>query len=243
MTSAVQHRVPPAALINAMDSFLRALAGSPVHNLGANGSRPQAVADALYEAYVYTLVGDALENLIGAAPNPMLHAGEFRVRRGPGELHSSRGGYSYLSIKYGNTQYELHLDTYVGPRATGAKLEVDILLVTKASADRCRRAASGGRAVERPKFRSAWLVLECKYLSDKVGTTLATAHLGRWQQLGRVRTVDGLISNAELTRNANAIFSGCARAAFPEVLPVAWAQVNEAAFVLNVESRLRRFLP
>ena len=172
---------------------------------------------------------------------PVTHAGEFRARRAPGELHTTRGSFSYLEVRRSAKRYELHLDTYVGPRAKGAKLEADVLLATAPSARRVRASASK-KARTRPGFRTAKLVLECKYLGGKVDTTLATSHLGRWQQLGRPGAAYMLVSNAALTENAALLFGGCGLSAFERVLPAKWAEPNERKFVEKVRLRLGKVL-
>src|SRR3989304_9259514 len=94
-------------LKNEIDIFLANLPNRPQRWL-ANEKE-----DNLYEAFIFTLVARALEgrgwNMEHKNIRRQINPDYFVFRTAPGKIWSAYREYSYLHLKNGNKEYELHL--------------------------------------------------------------------------------------------------------------------------------------
>lgn len=188
-------------LVQRIDTVLRAI-GTASHDLNdRRGTNNKAArTDAVFEAYVFSLMIEAIRTVPGLSSGPTVQtstAGKFQFRRAPGRLSTTPSKFSYIEFGVRGQQYELHVDTFVSTKAPGAELEMDVLIVERAAANLCR-----GPRRRNPRYTETRLAIEVKYLSGQYGTGLAKELLGIWNQVGRRDGHVVLVANCPRTPNA-----------------------------------------
>jgi hypothetical protein len=201
-----------------------------------NGTRNVAQPDVFYEAYLYAVLIEVLQNL-GASPAAVPLGPTFHFRRGPGVIGTTPGTFSYIAFTHNGTVYELHADTKYEAVATGVKLEVDISITTKAEADLVRTGQ-----IPAPRSDRLKLILEAKHYGKTASTEPAKTYLATCSHLHTGNTPEGLVLSGAITPNAASIATTKGYHVYEEVTPLAAHQAQLTTFKSDLESALRNCL-
>lgn len=223
-------------LIDAARPIFRRLGTSRTDLNRKNASGRIAKNDVVFEAYLFSLVVEVLENL-KYKPKANPASGIFRFRRAPGKLTSTPGKFSYVDFTFidDGTPYELHCDTFVSTKSPGAVLELDVMIVKASEATACRSSGSD------PSYNHVHLMLEAKYIIKGIGTGEAKAFLGIATSIHSGTCCDGLVTAGTVAPNAVSLLGG----ATPVLTPYAevTAEAAHAANVAKFQAALQAQLP
>jgi hypothetical protein len=217
-------------LIDAAKPIFRRLGATSTDLNRKNAAGRIAKNDAVYEAYLFALVVEVLDSL-GYSPNVMPASTTFKFRRAPGKLKSTPSRFSYVEFSANGTKYELHCDTYVDTRSSGAVLEVDVCIVDESHAQHCRSSSID------PSYAHIFLLLEAKYIPGGIGTREAKAFLGIATAIHSGSCCDALVSCSKIASNATMLLAG----ATPTLTPFDHVTAAKAhvANVKNFQSSLK----
>ncbi len=220
-------------LIDAAKPIFRRLGTRRTDLNHRNAKGRLAKNDVIYEAYLYSLIAEVLDNL-GYSPVANPATGKFRFRRAPGKLTSTPGRFSYVEFTANRKQYELHCDTFVKTKSTGAVLELDVMIVEQSHATHCRTAGQD------PEYKHIRLLLEAKYIAKGIGTGEAKAFLGIATSIHNGSCCDGLVTAGKVAPNAVTLLKGASPAltVYGEITAEAAHAAKVAAFQAALQAQL-----
>lgn len=167
-----------------LESAIRGLfAGGPL--LPAAFRLRRNLADAAYEAYIFTLVLRAVEQLGGrvqlrSITSPTTVPPTFVFRGAPGAISSRRYDYGYAACTYRGKAFEIHVD--VEHRGnSGVPHEIDVSIIDAGEAARCRAT---GRNPKAGKTRG---MIECKFRDGRLGVELIRTLVGLKDDMGMMK--------------------------------------------------------
>lgn len=221
------------------DAIRGLFAGGPV--LPAAFQLRRNLADAAYEAYIFSLVLRAVEQLGGqirlrSITSPSAAPTTFVFRGAPGAISSRRSDYGYAVCSYGGQTFEVHVDVeHEG--SSGVPHEIDVSLVDATEADRCRLARRS------PKAEKTRGMIECKFYSRRLDVALIRMLVGLKDDMG-VTKIARLVTNVGRDRS-RAVSRYCAgKRARPratgDVTPL--NPISEQQFIDSLVDDLRAWL-
>lgn len=177
--------------------------------------------DCCFEAFIFTLISQAVEAALNLRLVPKMHGTDFVLRGGPGTIRSTPKQFSFMEFTHNGCVYEIHVDTNVECRVAGAVMEEDVAIFVHADADKVRKAIS-------PKlsYSSIRLAVEAKYRTEKVKTVVAKEVLGQLSQTGGSHCISIVFSNQDFTPNAKLLLQGMGVEVFSCVVPGSTAQLE-----------------
>jgi len=131
-----------------------------------------------YEAYCFSIVFRALQEVGFVATPQQLRGGVFVFPLGPRSLASP--GSSYFRFERPGpapTQLELHSNTY-STGISGHEHELDVAVIDVSDANQCRSNGS-----DLPKG-GVWMAIECKCYDSNLGTGIGRSFLGLAKEMG-----------------------------------------------------------
>lgn len=141
----------------------------------------RGLPDALYEAYVFSLVLRAFQSLGARVLLQGMRgaSGPFVFRGSPGRLHSSLHNYGYASCSYRGRELEVHVDVqFLG--TSRVLHEIDVAVVDSDEAQRSRRDRQD------PASRYTRCAFECKLYGGTLGTHLIRTFTGLLDDMGEL---------------------------------------------------------
>jgi hypothetical protein len=219
-------------LMTALLPAIKAVGATNIDLNQPNAKGNKAAPDVFYEAFLFSLVCRALDNL-GYSPNCIPVGSTFRFRRAPGKLTSSGSQFSYVEFSTPADTYELHNDTYVDSRSPGAYLELDVMIIPKKHADLRRNLGN-------PSYRMVRFILEAKDFRSGVGVTTAKSFVGICDRIKYSKCVTALVTSGEMKSMGKKLLDGVASplGAYGHVSEKKAHQANVANFISDIENEL-----
>ncbi len=194
----------------------------------------RAKIEKVYEVFVLKCLLRALVNL-GAAlslrDNRDRPTSTLKLRLGPGLLSAPRSAPGFVLVRYQNAEFEVQNSLRVLGQSRVLH-ELDVSLIEKAEADRCRNDGSD------PLHTKARFLAECKFYGSGLPLRLGREYLGLCDEFGlRVKVI---VSNVRSDDVHTLITKHRGTENF-EISP--WEPDNVTRFTKWIENELRQVLP
>jgi hypothetical protein len=181
-----------------MNAALAAAISTAVMRVGASAASLTAASRAfsLYEAFVFSSVVEALVRL-GAQFEVRDHddnpSNTLVFRTKPGLIYTPGVPYTFVLVRLpGTREYELH-STLRAEGRSKVLHELDVALVDRAEAVRCRQAGVS------PRQAKIKLLAECKFYGRSLPLELGREFLGLSSEFGlRVKTIVSNVRSAQV---------------------------------------------
>lgn len=189
-------------LSNAVGAVVKSL-GARKAVFGAAGiSSSKSPAATLYAAYLHSVVCEVLASL-KLKPVAITAGQDFVYCCGRGVLSSTPNPFSYVEFSSGANSYELHFGIDVACRSPGVCLELDLAVVEKHHADKCRMAGSN------PSYRKLRLGFEFKDFNTRsVDVVNAKAFVGVCDRVRVSKAIAALVTSGAVTPTAALLLDG-----------------------------------
>lgn len=172
-----------------MNQALASAIATVITRVGAAGASLGAASRtySLYEGFVFACVVEALARLNGqfeARDHDDNRASSLVFRTKPGLIFTAGAPYTFIHVRLPNTrEYELHSTLRVEGRSKVLH-ELDVALVERAEAVRCRQAGVS------PRSGKVKLLAECKFYGRSLPLHLGREFLGLSSEFSiRVKTI------------------------------------------------------
>ncbi len=149
---------------------------------------------AIYEAYIFTCVVEAIEELSKKYPgfasvdpprNPPSRATNLVLRKKACPIATASGLYSHVPLCIDGVRYELHTDTPTADRSSTLH-ELDVALIKESVCDKIRQLGDGD-----PTYEDVTLFVEAKCYSAILPLNISRAFLGLYSVFSGVASIMG----------------------------------------------------
>jgi hypothetical protein len=188
-------------LSSAVASVVKSL-GARRAVFGAVGvSSSKSPVATLYAAYLHSVVCDVLASL-NLNPVAITAGHDFVYCCGRGVLSSTPNPFSYVEFSSGADDYELHFGIEVACRSPGVCLELDLAIIDKRHAEKCRLA------MQSPSYRKVRLAFEFKDYTKSVDVVPAKAFVGVSDRIRVRKSIAALVTSGAVNPQAALLLEG-----------------------------------